>query len=235
MRAVAVIVAAGEGERLGGRKQFLPLGGVPLVLWSCRAFLAHPSVEDVVVVLPADAPDAPPEWLPSRHVDWCRGGASRRVSAGNGVAAVPAWAEIVLIHDAARPFVSQSTIGAVLEAAEAVGAALPTLPVSDTVKRVREGRVLETVDRSDLAGAQTPQAFRTDLIREVHDWAQREGASASDDASLCEIRGHAVACVPGDPRNLKITTAADFTLAQWLVDSGSVGIEGVDGDSRGPV
>jgi 2-C-methyl-D-erythritol 4-phosphate cytidylyltransferase len=233
--AGAVIVAAGKGERLGAPKQFLPLGGRPLLLWSCRTLLRHPSVEHVVVVLPQDAVDNPPEWLPTAEVICCAGGATRRESAGNGVSAVPDGTELILIHDAARPFVSHATIDAVLTEAAASGAALPTMPLSDSVKRARHGRVTGTVDRSELVAAQTPQGFRADIIRAVHDWARREDVRVSDDASLCEMRGHRVACVPGDPENLKVTTATDLAFAEWLVESGRVKVPVIGGGSGGQV
>lgn len=219
MRAAAVVVAAGRGERFGAPKQFVPLGGIPLALWSCRALLAHPTVEHVVLVLPPGTRGAP-DWLPGVGVSWCPGGESRRESACAGVESVPEGAELILIHDAARPFVRRETIEAVLAAAAATGAALPTVPVSDTIKRVEEGRVVETIDRRVLARAQTPQGFSARLIREVHARARQEGSDASDDAYLCERSGHEVVCVAGDPGNLKITTAVDFALAEWLVDTG---------------
>jgi 2-C-methyl-D-erythritol 4-phosphate cytidylyltransferase len=235
---VAVVVAAGRGERLGAPKQFLPLGGVPIVEWSCRALLSHPGIEHVVVVLPPDGlpdPERSSEWLSAPGVRWCPGGASRRESAGLGVRAAPGWADLILIHDAARPFVSAGTIDAVLAAAAETGAALPTLPVSDTVKRVRDARVQETLDRAGLGRAQTPQGFRASLIRAVHDWASREEVEAPDDAFLCELRGHEVAAVPGDPQNLKVTTPFDLALAEWLVESGRMRLPGGEGLWRGSV
>lgn len=219
MKVAAVVVAAGKGERLGAPKQFLPLGGFPLVLWSVRAFAGHPAVGEVVVVLPADTERAP-EWLTGPNVHWCRGGATRRKSAGAGVAAVSPDASIILIHDAARPFVSPGLIGRVLEETVRSGAAIPVLPVVDTIKRTEAGRVAETLDRTGLGRAQTPQGFDAGLIRRLHAAAEREGWEASDDSALAERAGCPVGSVPGEPDNLKITRAEDLALAEWLVESG---------------
>jgi len=228
-RAAAVIVAAGRGERLGSRKQFLPLAGIPLVLWSVRAFRSHPEVGEIVVVLPPDVAAEPPDWLLLDRVRCRAGGETRRESAGHGVRAVGPEARLILIHDAARPFVSRDLIGRVMGAAEATGAALPVLPVQDTVKRVRGGRVVETVDRRALGQAQTPQGFQAGLIRTLHAKALTEGTAASDDAALCELAGLPVEAVEGSPWNLKITTSADVALAEWLVDSGRIGAPGETG------
>lgn len=234
-RASAVIVAAGRGERVGTAKQFLPLGGIPLLLWSVRTFRQHPDVLEVVVVLPSEMAGEPPAWLRTESVVCGVGGETRRQSAGSGVAAAAAEAEIILIHDAARPFVSMAVLDRVLGAAVDVGAALPVLPVVDTTKRVVRGRVVETLERSGLGRAQTPQAFRADLIRELHAAAAEAGSTASDDVALCEAAGHPVAAVDGDPLNLKITTPADFAWAEWLVDSGKVAVPGSGSGSVGPV
>lgn len=218
--ASAVIVAGGRGERLGVPKQFLPLGGIPVLLWSVRAFAAHPRIGEIVVVLPVESATHPPDWLQRNSVRCCAGGDSRRQSAGSGVMMADPGAKLILIHDAARPFVSAAVIDRVLEAAADVGAALPILPVVDTIKRAQGGRVSGTVDRSGLGRAQTPQAFESGLIRDLHARASESGSTASDDVALCEEQGHPVAAVEGDPWNLKITTRADLDLAEWLVDSG---------------
>ena len=235
MSAAAVIVAGGRGERLGSPKQFLPLGGIPLLLWSIRRFESHPGVGEIVVVLPAEAAAEPPPWLRGESVRCCAGGASRRASAGSGVRSVDSGADLILIHDAARPFLTSGVIDRVLAAASEVGAALPVLPVSDTIKRVEGGRVVETPDRSRLGRAQTPQAFEAGLIRDLHAKAAEKGSGASDDVALCEAAGYPVAAVEGDTWNLKITTRADLALAEWLVASGRVSVPRSGGETGGPV
>ncbi len=233
--ASAVIVAGGSGERLGSPKQFLPLGGIPLLLWSVRTIAAHRGIDEIVVVLPVEYATDPPEWLKHESVRCCVGGGTRRQSAGAGVMEVDAGAELILIHDAARPFVSAGVIDRVLEAAADVGAALPILPVVDTIKRAQGGRVTGTVERSGLGRAQTPQAFEAGLIRELHSRASEVGSPASDDVALCEAQGRPVATVEGDPWNLKITTPADLALAEWLVASGRVVLPPARSEAGGPV
>lgn len=227
MRNVSVvIVAAGRGERLGSPKQFLPLGGIPLLLWSVRTFARHERVSEVVTVLPAGLAEAPPDWLVRESVRCCAGGETRRESAGAGVRSASPDASIILIHDAARPFVTPELIDRVLEGASRTGAALPVLPVTDTIKRARGDRVVETVERSDLGRAQTPQGFEAALIRGLHERAARDIRSASDDSALCEWEGLPVEAVAGESTNLKITTASDLAYAEWLVDSGRLPVPG---------
>jgi 2-C-methyl-D-erythritol 4-phosphate cytidylyltransferase len=230
-----VIVAGGKGERFGSPKQFLPLGGIPLLLWSIRTFESHPRIGEIVVVLPAESASEPPEWLQGESVRRCVAGGTRRESAGAGVMAVESEADFILIHDAARPFVTIEVIDRVLSAAGQVGAALPLLPVVDTIKRVESGRIAETVNRSVLGRAQTPQAFKADLIRGLHARAAETGSVASDDVALCELEGHPVAAVEGGTWNLKITTRADMELARWLVDSGRVAVPASRSGSGGSV
>lgn len=231
----AVIVAAGRGERLGSAKQFLPLGGIPILLWSVRALGGHPEVDDLVVVLPEEM-TALPDWLAAEEkVRICAGGETRRQSAGAGVIATSPEARIIMIHDAARPFVSRAVVDRVLAATVRTGAALPVVPVVDTIKRTGSGLVVETLDRSSLARAQTPQGFEASLIRALHGGAAGSDASAPDDVTLCELEGHPVAVVEGDPWNLKITTPADLALAEWLVGSGRVSPPLSGGSSSGDV
>lgn len=235
MRAAAVVVAAGRGERLGEPKQFRDLAGIPLLLWSVEAFSEHPAIEVVVVVLPAAEARQPPAWLPQSAVVVCEGGATRRESAGLGVESVPEWGEAILIHDAARPFVTPQTIDAVLAGVASVGAAVPLLPMSDTVKRVAGNHVEETLDRECLGRAQTPQGFRAEWIREAHARARAEGTQAPDDCALVERLGRPVLAIPGDLRNLKITTPADLELAEWLVRTGRVSGPSSPGEARGSI
>ncbi len=230
--ASAVIVAAGRGERLGSPKQFLPLGGIPLLMWSVRVFDAHPGIDEVVVVLPAESYAAPPQWLTGSAIRRCAGGETRRESAGAGVRAANVESGLILIHDSARPFVSHELISRVIEAASRTGAAIPILPIVDTIKRIDAGSIAETVKRQELGRAQTPQGFDATLIRGLHVRASEAESIASDDAALCELEARPVSVVEGDPWNLKITTAADLALAEWLVDSGRIQLP-VDRESSG--
>lgn len=220
--AAAVIVAAGRGVRFGGagRKQFLDLGGIPVLEWSLRSFRAHGSIRDLVVVLPPDEVQAPPGWL-SGAGRLVVGGATRRESAARGVAAVGRGVDRILVHDGVRPFVSGELIGRV-HAACAREPVVPVLPVSDTIKEVRsDGTVVDTPDRRRLRRAQTPQGFPADTLRRLYA-AERAEAAITDDAQLCERQGIAVRTVDGEPRNLKITSPEDLGYARWLVESGLV-------------
>jgi 2-C-methyl-D-erythritol 4-phosphate cytidylyltransferase len=211
MSTWAIVVAAGDATRFGAAKQFARLGGVTVLdraVGSAREVCAG-----VVVVLRADD-----EWTAPAGVERTVGGATRSESVRAGLALVPDDATVIVVHDAARPLATRALWAAVLAAVrDGADAAIPALPLTDTVKRVKEGRVVETVPREDLYGVQTPQAFAAAALRAAH--AQRD--DATDDAALIEANGGRVVVVPGETRNLKLTVFADLELAQALLDTGS--------------
>lgn len=223
MYVAGIIVAGGRGTRVGGTvpKQLLEIGGVSVLRRSVMACDAHAAIRELVVVLPEDlvaegAALVGPTRLPCRVV---AGGARRQDSVRAGFAAVSDAAEVVLVHDAARPFVTADVIDRVIRAAVETGAAIPAVPVADTVKRATvagaERTVLKTVPREQLWLAQTPQGFlRAVLARAVADGAQ--ASEATDEARLVELAGGAVAIVDGDRRNVKITTAEDVEEARRM-------------------
>jgi 2-C-methyl-D-erythritol 4-phosphate cytidylyltransferase len=222
MDAVAILVAAGRGERMEAErpKAFLDLGGEPLLLRAARAFEAAPSVGRLVAVVPdAQAETARQLLAPlPKLLAVVAGGERRQDSVLAGLGQVPDGFEgVVLVHDAARPLVDVELIEAVAQQAAATGAALPVLPLVDTVKRVRGGRVVETLDRAELGGAQTPQGFRCALLREACEAARRAGLAVTDEAMAVERLGHAVYAVPGSKRNRKITTPDDLAWAEAVV------------------
>jgi len=179
------------------------------VEWAVDA--ARSVAEEVVLVLPEAALDEP-----SRHAGCAvvvAGGATRAASVRAGLAAVPASVEIVVVHDAARPLASPLLFAAVVAAIGAgADGAIPVVPLADTVKRVAGGRVVETVERSDLVAVQTPQAFRAEVLRRAHDGEP----DATDDAGLLEAIGAAVVTVPGEARNVKLTDVDDLArLGSW--------------------
>ncbi|MGH7569656.1 MAG: 2-C-methyl-D-erythritol 4-phosphate cytidylyltransferase [Gemmatimonadales bacterium] len=226
-----VIVAAGAGVRAGPGepKQFRSILGVPMLLRALRPFTSHPEVAHVVIALPSAYVDRPPEWLGKlvgERLALVRGGELRPQSVRAGLRALPPDARVVLVHDAARPFVSRSTIdGVIARARQGIGA-VAALPVTDTVKEVGEGsRVMRTVARDRLWRAQTPQGFPRAMIdRTYADLPADDGAAgqdgggggATDDAELCERAGFPVEVVPDAPQNLKVTTADDFRIAEAL-------------------
>lgn len=224
MNATAIIVAAGPGTRLGAEvpKGFVELGGVPLFVHSLRALLAAEAIGSCIVVVPPGRSDEAAA-IVAEHGPWRRavalaeGGSERRDSVRAGLERAGA-VDLVAVHDAARPFVSARVVAAVVAAAAAAGAAIVAVPCTDTVKRVEaDGRIAATLDRDGLWLAQTPQAFRTDLLREAHARAAAERVAATDDAVLVERLGFPVQVVAGEPGNRKITTADDLAWAEWVL------------------
>jgi 2-C-methyl-D-erythritol 4-phosphate cytidylyltransferase len=217
-----VIVAGGSGSRVGGveLKQFRWVAGKPMLLHSVQAFMARPDVALVVVVLPRAYAADPPPWLFQCDVDRLlvtEGGGARMESVANGLGDLPTTVNVVLVHDAARPLVDDATIDRVVAAARAGTAAIAALPVVDTLKEVdASGRIVRTVDRTRLWRAQTPQGFPRDVIVEAHVAARRDGATATDDAALCERLGLPVVVVRGSERALKVTEEGDFARAELL-------------------
>jgi 2-C-methyl-D-erythritol 4-phosphate cytidylyltransferase len=226
LRAAAIIVAGGSGSRMGGPtpKQYLSLRGRPVLEHSVRAFTGHPDVGAVVVVLPPNDLASPPDWLVATGVILAAGGAERGDSVWNGMQALPADPDPILVHDAARPLVSAEVIDRVLARARTGVGAVAAVPVADTIKVVDgELRITKTLDRRHLWQAQTPQGFPRWLLFEAHERARAEGVQATDDAALVERYGGEVFVVEGAPENLKITRLADLQLAESLAPSGSGG------------
>jgi 2-C-methyl-D-erythritol 4-phosphate cytidylyltransferase len=206
----------------GRAKAFLLLAGRPLLLRAAEAFEATPDVEAIVAVVPEGEQRTARDLLaPLQKVTAVvAGGATRQDSVRAGLAALPsAFDGIVLVHDAARALIEPALIASVLRAAAEVGAAIPVLPMVDTIKRVRDGAVQETLDRSELAAAQTPQGVRRALLVEALDRAARDGVTFTDEAMAVESLGRRVAAVVGSPRNLKITTPHDLRWAELLLAS----------------
>ncbi len=217
-----LLAAAGSGERIGGEpKQFRPIGGVPMLLRALRPFAQHPRVHQLIVAVPAATAHSPPEWLGSiagERLQLVAGGATRADSVRAALDALDPCCEIVLIHDAARPFVVPETIDRVIEIGAETGA-VPAVPVTDTLKRVDPGtdRVMETVDRSGLWRAQTPQAFPREMLERAYDAVGAAARSGfTDEAALLEAAGFPVRLVRDSVSNIKITTAHDFLVAEVL-------------------
>lgn len=217
-----VIVAGGSGSRTGSAelKQFRWVAGKPALLHSVQAFMARPDVAVVVAVLPKAYAADPPPWLFQCDVDRLLvsvGGRERQESVWNGLEDMPEEVRVVVVHDAARPLVTDETIERVIaKAREGVGA-IAALPVVDTLKEVDEqGNIIRTVPRAGLWRAQTPQAFPRELLERAHIDAKRAGESATDDAALLERLGLPVVVVRGSERALKITDESDFQRADAL-------------------
>jgi len=225
-----VVAAAGESRRMGlpdgESKQFLLLGGEPVLSHSVRRLLSLPQVTGLVVVLhPSHTLRFADELLAfddSKPLFIAEGGRTRTDSVRAGLQQVPPGADVIAVHDGARPLFSRHVFERCLAALDDADGAVPGVPVSDTLKRVDEdGRVCETVSRERLWAAQTPQVFRAAVLREVY--ADPGLQPASDDAVLLEEAGHRVVLVPSTPANIKITTPADLPLAgavlSWEVEA----------------
>lgn len=220
-----VIVAGGSGTRAGGGelKQFRWVAGKPMLLHSVQTFMARPDVGTVVVVLPSQYAGDPPPWLFQCDVDrllLSLGGRTRSESVANGLDDLPDEAEIVLVHDAARPLVGAATIDRVVEKVRAGRSAIAALPVVDTLKAVGEdGRIVATVPRDGLWRAQTPQGFPRRVLVDAHRRARADRIDATDDAALLERLGLPVDVVRGSERALKVTDAGDFARVDALFAS----------------
>jgi 2-C-methyl-D-erythritol 4-phosphate cytidylyltransferase len=201
-----IIVAAGSGSRFGGPKQFVPLGERRVLDWSSGT--AALVSDGVVVVLPSEYAEAE---------GGVPGGTTRSESVRNGLAAVPAAATIICVHDAARPFASKHLFGEVIAHIRAgADGAVPAMPVTDTIKQVDDrNEVVVTPDRSRLVAVQTPQAFRAEVLRRAH----ASGADGTDDASLVEAVGGRVVVVAGEKLNRKLTTPEDLEWARAIAQS----------------
>ncbi|MDQ2666033.1 MAG: 2-C-methyl-D-erythritol 4-phosphate cytidylyltransferase [Gemmatimonadota bacterium] len=217
-----VIVAGGSGSRVGGEelKQFRWVAGKPMLLHSVQAFMARPDVGTVVCVLPQKYAGDPPPWLFQCDVDRLLvsvGGRTRSESVANGLDDLPDEADIVLVHDAARPLVDAATVDRVVDSVRGGISAIAALPAVDTLKEVDEnGMIVRTIDREGLWRAQTPQGFPRQLIVDAHRRASREHIFATDDAALCERLGIPVRVVRGVERALKITEQSDFARAEAM-------------------
>jgi 2-C-methyl-D-erythritol 4-phosphate cytidylyltransferase len=222
VRVAAVIAAAGRSARMGQGtpKVLLSLHQVPVIVRSILPFHHASVVEDIVVVATEASIERVRELVAKYGLGKVSavvaGGLKRQQSVALGLQAL-GRCDVVLVHDGARPLVTAEIIERVVEAAVEHGAAVPAVPVRDTIKRVEGDRVLETLNRDELRAVQTPQGFRYDLLVQAHERAREEGFYGTDDATLVERLGHPVAVVPGSPENLKITTPEDLLLAEALL------------------
>ena len=225
MSIAVIIVAAGAGLRVGGDipKQYQTIAGEMILRRTVSTFLAHPAISHIQVVIgdghgPLYDKAVSGLSLPSP----VQGGATRQASVFNGLKAIaPGKPDAVLIHDAARPFIDAETITATIEALKTHVGCIPAIAVADTLKREADGLIVETVDRSGLWGAQTPQAFRFGDILEAHEKAEASGRTDfTDDASIAEWAGLSVAIISGKPENKKITTQADLIEAESRLQNG---------------
>ncbi len=234
MHVTAIIAAGGRGQRFGGAepKQLLSVGGRPILERSVAAFASHPSVNALIVALPQELADAPPEYLRSvqalarqgsgKPFTIVAGGPRRQDSVANAFHAAGEATDVIVIHDAARPFASAGLIARTIAAAAESGAAVAAVQSRDTVKRTSSAPaeaghyVHETIPRETIYLAQTPQAFQRDVLRRALEIGARDGIDATDEAALVELAGLPVRLVDGEASNIKITTADDMAMAEAI-------------------
>jgi 2-C-methyl-D-erythritol 4-phosphate cytidylyltransferase len=224
MKAYALVLGGGRANRMGGdtNKVFMPIRGIPAIVRATAPFTGI--CAGAVVVAQPDETEAMEAVIRrfglSRFVTAiAAGGETRQESVYNGLQALPADAEIVLIHDGARALVTEDVVSRALQSAIERGSGVASVAVSDTVKRVgADSGVLETLDRGALRAMQTPQAFRADWIRKAHAKAKQDGFQGTDDAALLEHAGMSVFVTEGSPRNIKLTTAFDMLLAAAILE-----------------
>jgi 2-C-methyl-D-erythritol 4-phosphate cytidylyltransferase / 2-C-methyl-D-erythritol 2,4-cyclodiphosphate synthase len=224
MFVTAIIAAGGRGQRFGGDrpKQLLSVGGRPILERSVAAFLTHPAVSEVIVSLPQELFDQPPEYLQSavKPLRIVVGGVRRQDSVANSFRVASDTSDVIVIHDAARPFASADLIARTIAAAAESGAALAAIQARDTVKQVNGEFVTSTFARETIVLAQTPQAFRRAVLHVALAAGEREGITATDEATLAEQAGYPVRVVEGEATNIKITTADDLPLAEAIARTG---------------
>jgi 2-C-methyl-D-erythritol 4-phosphate cytidylyltransferase/2-C-methyl-D-erythritol 2,4-cyclodiphosphate synthase len=220
----AIIAAGGTGTRIGALlpKQFLRVGGQPILVLAIESILALEQVVQVVVALPAEHVSQAESMLAGRcwrvPVVCIPGGPTRQESVRRGVLRVAADIDILLVHDAVRPFCDRETLARVVEAARRSGGAVPGLPATETIQRVsRRGRVLKTPPREELFAIQTPQCFHSSILRTSLERAAQEGFEGTDESSIVRWAGHPVVVVPGSPENIKITRPLDLDIAESLL------------------
>lgn len=227
MKTVAVVVAAGKGERMGASigKQFVLLSGRPILAHTLDIFDKAHVIDEIVLVLSRDDQTYFKENVLTgltlnTPLTTVAGGASRQASVYNGLARISADTDVVAIHDGVRPLVTNRLIDETVNTAKKNGAAIPSLPVTDTIKRInRKGVIEKTIARSKLHTAQTPQAFQLSVIKKAHIQARENGYAGTDDAQLVEEVGLPVAVVQGSPDNIKITTPRDLFLAEAIIEN----------------
>lgn len=223
MKVTAMVLAAGQGQRMGIKKQFLNLRGRPLVVHSLEVFQKHPSISAIILALPAEDMEGIKDHYREAYglhklQSVVAGGDSRQETVANCLNCLPASTDCIVLHDGCRPLVSKELIDTVLEGAREHGAAVPGYEPRDTIKIMGEGgNILHTPNRKELRAVQTPQAFQASLLLEAHKEARQKGWQATDDCSLVEKAGYSAFVVEGDSRNIKVTVKEDLDMIHSIL------------------
>ena len=223
MKNVAIITAGGSGKRLPGKtkKQFVTVAGRPLLFWTLDKFVSHPQIDEIIITLPEDEITTFGRRIKTEFSDkklvFPKGGKERQNSVFNALKNCPSNTDFVLIHDGVRPFVSEKEITELLKIVAKTNAVIPVGKVKDTIKKVSENKILETVSRENLAKAFTPQVFRFSLILSLHQKAAKDGLLFTDDAAILEYYGYEVTAFFSNSFNLKITEPLDMKIAEMIL------------------
>ncbi len=218
-KVTAIVVAAGEGRRFGSAKQFALLGGQSVLDRCLTQYEIHPEVDEIILVLREEEGGSKYRKRYGKIAAVAGGGARRQDSVARGIERLDCRpADIVLVHDAVRPLISGEVISRVIARARENGAAIPVVPVEDTIKETAGGSVIRTLERRSLQRVQTPQGFTRDVLEKAMQKARADGYYGTDEAALVERTGHPVAVVGGDSRNIKITSPIDLKIAEALLE-----------------
>lgn len=225
VRTCVIIPAAGSGKRFGEQipKQFLLLDNIPIIIHTLRVFESHPMISTIVLSVSNDWLEHTSQLIQVHGITKVKsiilGGSERQFSIENALSTDHARSsDVILVHDAVRPFTSHTLITTLINAALSTGAAIPAIPPKDTIKLVHSDQIIEqTLERSLLRSAQTPQAFQRDILVNAYAYARNNTLSVTDDASLVEAMGIPVTAILGEESNIKITTPLDFKLAEFLI------------------
>lgn len=227
MKTLALITAAGKGLRMQSPipKQYLLLGGRPILAQTLSVFEKCPDIDGVYVIVPQDQMEMVQRDIIEKYrfkkvLKVVRGGKTRQQSVYNGLKAIRSDCAIVVVHDGVRPLVRERLITESIQAARKHGAAVVGVPARDTIKRATAGKKLKTLDREEIWMAQTPQSFQFPLLLKAYQKAEEDGFQGTDDAALVERLGHPVTLIQGDYTNIKITTPEDLALAETLFERG---------------
>lgn len=232
-----IIPAAGQGKRMGAGKNklYLTIERIPVLIHTLRIFEKDDDCEGIILSIHRDDEQGFKELLKQYRIEKVThlvyGGKERQDSVYNGIKVLQSDG-IVLVHDAARPFIQKETIQTLVQAAETEGAAVLAVPVKDTIKKAANFRVIETIERSSLWAVQTPQAFRVSVLKRAHEAAEAEGFIGTDDASLVERMAHKVVIIAGDYDNIKLTTPEDMFFAEAILKKREYLADGSDFQQR---
>lgn len=223
MKTIALITAAGKGQRMQSAipKQYLFLGGKPILAQTLQVFEECPAVDGIYLIAPLDQLDKVQTDIVEKYqfkkiLKLVRGGKVRQLSVWNGLQAIRSECSIVIVHDGVRPLIRRQLIEQSITEAKKNGAAVVAVPAKDTVKRITKGNKVQTLPREEIWLAQTPQSFQFSLLMKAYQKAQQEDIIGTDDAFLVELLGHPITMIKGDYSNIKITTPEDLVLAESL-------------------